>query len=73
VDAIATPFVQGQLRNERLQFDIQTECAYCGQPIHLELDSDLHFTVLEKDAAPMIFAPQVNFDRLEAPNIIYAF
>jgi hypothetical protein len=70
---MATPFVQGQLRNERLQFSIKTECAHWGQPIHLEMDSDLNFTVLEKDAIPLIFAPLVNFDRLEAPNIIDAF
>jgi hypothetical protein len=74
VDAIATPFVQGQLRNERLECSIQTECAHCGRSIHLEMDSDLNYAVREKDAAPLIFAPPlVDFDRLEAPNIIDAF
>jgi hypothetical protein len=37
------------------------------------MDSDLNYTVREKDAAPLIFAPLVDFDRLEAPNIIDAF
>jgi hypothetical protein len=38
------------------------------------MDSDLNYAVREKDAAPLIFAPPlVDFDRLEAPNIIDAF
>jgi hypothetical protein len=65
--------VQGQLRNEQLEFSIQTECAHNGWPIHLEIDSDLNYVVREEQATPLIFVPLVNFDRLEAPNIIDAF
>lgn len=59
--------------HQQFEFSIHTECTYCGQPIHFEMDSDLNYNVLEQDAASMIFARQVNFDRLEAPNIIDAF
>ena len=67
------PFVQGQLRIERLEVSIRTECAHCGQPIQIELDSELNYAVREKEATPLIFVPSVNFSRLEAPNIIDVF
>lgn len=35
------PFVQGQLRQESLTFSIETECAHCGRPLHIEMDSTL--------------------------------
>ncbi len=67
------PFVQGQLRRESLTFSIETACAHCGRPIHIEMDSELRYSVLEQDAAPLVFAPMVDFDRLEDPSIIDAF
>jgi hypothetical protein len=65
--------VQGQLRNESLVFSIETECAHCGQPLHIEMDSELSYSVAEQDAAPLIFVPLVDFARLEDPSIIDAF
>jgi hypothetical protein len=73
VDAIATPFVQGQLRNERLTFAIETECAHCARPIHIEMDSDLKYSVMEQDSDPLILAPMVDFGKLQDPSIIDAF
>jgi len=65
--------VQGQLRREKLSFLIETECAHCGKPIHIEMDSDLNYTVLEPDADPLIFVPTVDFGRLKDPSIIAEF
>jgi hypothetical protein len=65
--------VQGQLRREALTFGIETECAHCGWPIHIEMDSELRYSVLEPDAEPLVFVPMVEFDRLEDPSIIDAF
>jgi hypothetical protein len=65
--------VQGQLRKEVLSFQIETTCAHCGQPIHIEIDSHLHFQVKEAGADPWVFAPEVDFERLEDPSIIDAF
>jgi hypothetical protein len=65
--------VQGQLRREALTFGIETECAHCGRPIHIEMDSELRYSVLEPDAEPLVFVPMVEFDRLEDPSIIDAF
>jgi hypothetical protein len=71
--AIATPVVQGQLLNERLTFAIETECAHCARPIHIEIDSDLNYSVVEQDAAPLILAPRVDFGKLQDTSIIDTF
>jgi len=34
---------------------------------------DLNYSVMEKDAAPLILAPMVNFGKLQDPSIIDAF
>ncbi len=65
--------MQGQLRNERLTFAIETECAHCARPLHIEIDSDLNYSVAEKDADPLILAPMVDFGKLQDPSIIDAF
>jgi hypothetical protein len=65
--------VQGQLRSENLTFHIETRCGHCDQPLHLEVNSDLDVHVVEKEAEPLIFVPQVNFGRLQDPSIIDAF
>jgi hypothetical protein len=67
------PFVQGQLRAEPLSFVISTECAHCGQPLHLEMDSELNYRVVEPGADPLVFVPLVDFDKLDDPSIIDAF
>jgi hypothetical protein len=73
MDAIAAPFVQGQLINEPLQCQIQTTCAHSGRPIHIEIDSELNYSVREEGARPLVFSPMVDFEKLEAPSIIDAF
>ncbi|MGD8474928.1 MAG: hypothetical protein PVH59_12470 [Anaerolineae bacterium] len=65
--------MQGQLREERLTFEVETECAHCGQPLHLEIDSDLDYRVVEDDAEPLVFVPMVDFEKLDDPSIIDAF
>ena len=65
--------MQGQLRQEKLTVSIQTECGHCHAPLHLEVDSDLNFRVLEPLAAPLVFVPRVNFQKLDDPSIIDAF
>jgi hypothetical protein len=65
--------VQGQLRQEKLSFLIETECAHCGKPIHIQIDSDLNYKVREVDASPLVFVPNVNFTTLKDPSIIDGF
>jgi hypothetical protein len=70
---MATPFVQGRLRSEPLSFDVTTECACCGRPLHLALQSNLSHAVAEPDAHPLFFVPLVDFTRLKASSIIDDF
>ena len=72
-DAVATPFVQGRLRNQKLSAVIETECAHCARPISIELNSDLQLRVLSQGARPVLVSPAVNFDKLKDPSIIHAF
>jgi hypothetical protein len=65
--------VQGHLRKEHLAFTITTECAHCYRPLHIEIDSELNYRVIETDAQPLVYAPMVNFDELDDPSIIDAF
>lgn len=67
------PFVQGQLRKENVTVNVLTECAHCAQPIQIEIDSELNYTVLEQGADPVVFIPFVNFKKLKDPSIIDAF
>jgi hypothetical protein len=65
--------VQGQLRGESLSFAIETSCAHCGEPIHIEIDSELNYRVVEEGAAPLVHVPMVDFETLDDPSIIDAF
>lgn len=65
--------MQGRLRNEPLSFDITSECACCGRPIHITMKHDLDYTVAEPDARPLFLVPMVDFTRLKAPSIVDDF
>lgn len=73
MDAFATPFVQGRLRQEQVLIRVETECAHCKEPIELEIDSDMNCRCLKADLRPIIFVPDVDCGRLKDPNIIDAF
>ena len=65
--------MQGQLRKEALSFLVETECAHCGQPLSIEIDSRMQYRVFEAEARPVLFIPHVDFARLKDPSIIDAF
>ena len=66
------PFVQGQLLSKKLTFTLQTECAHCQQPIQIEIDSELNYHLLDAGSQPLVFAPQLDIQKLE-PSIIDGF
>jgi hypothetical protein len=70
---VATPFVQGRLRQEPLSVAITTQCAHCGRPLHMTIDSDLHYQVDEVDAEPLVFQPLIDWTAFTEPTIIDAF
>ncbi len=70
---MATPFVQGQLRQVNLTASIATQCAHCGQSLYIEIDQDLKCRLAGPGARPLIAVPLVDFARLKDPSIIDAF
>ncbi len=70
---MATPFVQGRIRQETLSVRVRSECACCARPLELEIDSELRCRVLSDGASPLVTVPMVDFRRLKAPNIIDDF
>jgi len=62
--------VQGQLRNEYLTVTIETVCSHCGQPMKMEVDSDLSYRLADKSARPLVFTPDVDWLNFHQPNII---
>ena len=56
-----------------MSVQVETECAHCSEPMHLELDSQLEYTVREEGVDPVVFVPQVDFKKLEDPSIIDSF
>lgn len=67
------PFVQGRLKKQALSVAITTECAHCGEPIHLEIDSELNFRAVEEGAEPLVFVPLLDLGKLKDPSIIDGF
>ena len=65
--------MQGRLREESLSVIVKTECSHCSRSMHIEIDSDLNYSVKEEGADPVIFIPEIDFKELEDPSIIEAF
>jgi hypothetical protein len=61
------------LRGEQLSFVVETRCGHCGQPLHIEIDTDLAYRVAEEEAEPLVYAPLVDFQKLDEPSIIDSF
>ena len=67
---MATPFVQGHLRQSPLEVEIDSACAHCGSPMQLAVDSDLNHRIVKGGPAPLVFEPEIDWSRFKDPNII---
>ena len=67
------PFVQGHLRGESVSAVVETECGHCHQPIHIEIESDLSYRMVEEQAEPLVHVPLVDLQQLDDPSIIDGF
>jgi hypothetical protein len=65
--------VQGQLRKKTVSLTIKTQCGHCGEPMALRINSDFDYQILAGSTEPLIFLPQVDFNKLADPSIIDAF
>lgn len=70
---MATPFVQGRLRNEELEVSVVTECSQTGRELRLSIDSKLGFQVETPEANPLLFEPHLDWSKFSAPNIIHDY
>jgi hypothetical protein len=71
---LATPFVQGRLREgEVLTFDIRSECAYSGRILQFEMDTALNCRPADSEARPLLFSPEIDWSQFKEPNIIHAY
>ncbi len=70
---MATPLVQGRLRNQPLHCDVDSECACCTRPIRFRIGHDLDYVMDDPSCKPLFFVPMVDFTRLRAPSIIDDF
>jgi len=70
---LATPFVQGQLRQEPVSVLVETECACCARPLRFTVDNQLAYSFEDPKTEPLLFVPQVDFGKLKDPSIIDAF
>ncbi|HEY9162546.1 MAG TPA: hypothetical protein VIS94_15825 [Desulfomonilia bacterium] len=61
------------MKNKELTVTIETECACCKEPLVLEVDSSMNYRVLTENSAPVVFAPLVDFEKLDEPSIIDSF
>lgn len=70
---MATPFVQGRLRDKYLKVIIDTACAHCGRPMRIGLDSAMQFNIEGSDAEPLVFEPDVDWRTFTEANILDAY
>jgi hypothetical protein len=70
---MATPFVQGHLRDDGAALEIETRCAHCDEPLHISVDADLNCRVREPDARPLVFEPAVDWEQFTEPNIVHGY
>ncbi len=70
---MATPFVQGRLREERLEVDATTCCSQTGREIRLRIDSEMNCQVLSAGAQPYVFEPHIDWQSFSAPSIIHDY
>ena len=76
---MATPFVQGRLQSafdknsQLLSIVVKTECAHCGQPLHIEIDREMRRRVEAEGANPWVFIADVGFSKLTEPSIVDVF
>jgi hypothetical protein len=65
--------VQGCLRNEPIGATLRTRCARTGRELTLDVSSEGDVNVREKDASPLLFEPEIDWERFEKPHIIDDF
>ena len=64
---------QKEPQKKPISFDIRSECAESNQSIHIEIDSELNYRVVNEDADLRIYIPVIDFAKLKEPSIVDVF
>ena len=65
--------MQGRLRNRPLEVEISTCCAHCARPLHIVVDQQLRWRVIERHADPRLFIPHIDWPSFRGRNIIHDY
>ncbi len=65
--------MQGKLREEYVSVEIETRCAHCDRSLHITVDGDMRVSVLEDEADPFVFMPDVDWEHFTERTIIDAY
>lgn len=65
--------MQGRLTGNALEVEIATSCAHCDSRMEIVVDSELAYRIVEGGDAPLVFEPQVDWNRFTEPNIIHGY
>ena len=65
--------MQGCLRNEPIAATIRTRCARTGRELTLDVDGEGDVAVREKGASPLLFEPEIDWERFVKPHILDDF
>jgi len=65
--------VQGCLKGEELLVRVDSECRHCARPLAIEVDERLRSRVLTRGASPLIFEPDMDWNKFRGANIIYDY
>jgi hypothetical protein len=65
--------VQGCLRNQPIAATIRTRCARTGLELTLFVSAEGDVDVREKGASPLLFEPEIDWERFEKPHILDDF
>jgi hypothetical protein len=50
--------------------EIRSTCAHCGDVIELVVDSDLNYRIEHGGPNPLVFEPEIDWNKFKDPNII---
>ncbi len=56
-----------------MEITVETRCAHCGDPLTVEIDSDMNVRTEPSAADPMVFTPDVPLFDVTSPSIIDDF
>ena len=70
---MATPFVQGRLFDQNLEYTIHSSCSNSGRPIEIDIDSDLNISRVTAGASPMYSMALIDTEKMKEKSIIDVF